>query len=53
MSGIIAIATLVVGGVIIADILTHPAGTAAASSGVANIWGSSINGLLGQPSKKY
>jgi hypothetical protein len=47
MSGIISIATLIIGGVIIADILTHPAGTAAASSGIGNLWGTSINGLLG------
>jgi len=52
MSGIISIATLIVGGVIIADILTHPAGTAAASSGISNLWSTSIGGLLGSAPKK-
>jgi len=51
MSGIIGLATLVIGGVIVADILSHPAGTAAASSGVTKIWSSSLNGLLGQTTK--
>jgi len=51
MSGIIGLATLIIGGVIVADILTHPAGTAAASTGVGNLWSSSLNGLLGQTSK--
>jgi len=47
MSGIISIATLIIGGVIVADILTHPAGTQAASSGISNLWSTSIGGLLG------
>ena len=48
MSGVISLATLIIGGVIIADILTHPQGTAAASTGISNIWGSSLNALLGK-----
>jgi len=47
MSGVLSLATLIIGGVIIADILTHPAGTAAASAGVSKLWSSSINGVLG------
>jgi len=47
MSGILSIAALVVGGVIVADILTHPTGTAAASNGLLGLWSSSLNGLLG------
>jgi len=52
MSGIISVATLIIGGVIVADILSHPAGTAAASSGIGNLWSSSLGGLLGQAPKK-
>jgi hypothetical protein len=52
MSGILSIAALIVGGVIVADILTHPAGTAAASNGLMGLWGSSLNGLLGKTNNK-
>jgi hypothetical protein len=48
-SRIFSLAALIIGGVIVADILTHPQGTAAASAGVTKLWGSSINGLLGKP----
>ena len=48
MSRIFSLAALIIGGVIVADILTHPQGTAAASAGVTKLWGSSINGLLGR-----
>lgn len=47
MSGVLSLATLIIGGVIIADILTHPAGTQAASAGITNLWSTSISGLLG------
>jgi hypothetical protein len=46
--GLLGIAGLVVVGIIIADVLTHPTGTAAASTGIANLWGPSVNGLLGK-----
>jgi len=49
MSGILSLATLIIGGVIIADILIHPAGTAAASGAATKLWGSSLNALLGKP----
>ena len=48
MSGIFSLAALVVGGIIVADILTHPAGTAAASNGITSIWKTSVSGLLGK-----
>ena len=47
MARIAAIATLIVTGVIIADVLTHPGGVAAASSGINQIAGTSFNALLG------
>ena len=52
MSGVLSLATLIIGGVIIADILTHPGGTAAASNGVNQLWSSSLGGLLGNVPKK-
>mgnify|MGYP000508776682 CR=1 FL=1 len=48
MGRVFAIATLIVTGVIIADILTHPSGVAAASSGFNQLASSSFNALLGQ-----
>jgi hypothetical protein len=48
MGKFFAIGTLVVGGIIFADILIHPAGTAAASKGVTNILTPSYNALLGK-----
>jgi hypothetical protein len=50
MSGILSLAALIIGGVIVADILTHPQGTAAASAAATKLWGSSLNALLGKPS---
>ena len=44
---IASIAALVVVGVIIADILIHPAGTAAASQGITGIEKPALNALLG------
>jgi len=51
MARLAAIATLVVTGVIIADILTHPSGVAAASSGVNQLASSSFSALLGGTNK--
>jgi uncharacterized membrane protein len=48
MSKIFSLAALVVGGLIVADVLLHPAGTKAASSGIAGITNPAINGLLGK-----
>jgi hypothetical protein len=50
MSKIFGLLTLAIGGIIVADILIHPAGTKAASTGVTNLQRPWINGLLGQPS---
>lgn len=49
-SAIGAAFALVITGTIIADILIHPAGTAAASTGLANILKPSYNAVLGSPS---
>lgn len=45
-----ALAALVVGGVVVADILIHPNGTAAAATGASNIEKPALNALLGSPS---
>ena len=47
MGRVFAIATLVITGVIIADILTHPTGVNAASSGFNTLANSSFTALLG------
>ena len=47
MARIAAITSLVIIGVIIADVLTHPAGTKAASQGVTNIEQPALNALVG------
>jgi len=44
---IAAITSLVIIGVIVADILTHPAGVNAASSGITGIERPALNALLG------
>jgi hypothetical protein len=46
VSSIISLAVLVIAGVIVADILTHPTGTAAASSGLASIEKTNFNQLI-------
>jgi hypothetical protein len=47
MSKFFSIAALVVGGIIIADILLHPQGTAAASTGFTQIETPTYSALLG------
>lgn len=47
MSRFWSLAALVVGGIIVADILTHPAGTQAAANGLAGIITPSESALLG------
>jgi len=50
MRNIVGIFTLAIMGVIVADIITHPAGTTAASNGIANLSRPWSNALLGVPS---
>jgi hypothetical protein len=47
-SGLLSLAALVVGGFVVADILTHPSGTAAASSGINTLVSGAEQGLLGK-----
>lgn len=46
-SRLFSLGALIVGGIIVADILIHPKGTTAASNGINKLWGTSVNGLLG------
>ena len=47
MSKFWSLAALVVGGIIVADILIHPAGTQAAANGISTVSKPAISGLLG------
>lgn len=47
MAKFFALAALVVGGIIVADIWTHPTGTQAASAGIASIASPAESALLG------
>ena len=49
MAKFFSLAALVVGGIIVADILIHPTGTAAAATGIQGISTPAFNALLGTP----
>jgi len=40
---------MIVIGVILANMIAHAGGTTAFFNGIGNLWGNSINGLLGKP----
>jgi hypothetical protein len=50
MAKLFSLAALVVGGVIVADILIHPSGTATASTGIQGVEKPALNALLGSTS---
>lgn len=50
-TNLLALAGLVVVGIIIADLLTHPDGTTAAANGFVSIEKPTISGLLGNAPK--
>lgn len=45
---LIGLAGLIVVGVIVADLITHPTGTKAAANGINTLARTSVNGLLGK-----
>jgi len=45
---IIGLAALIVVGIIIADLVTHPKGTTAAANGINTLAKTSVSGLLGK-----
>ena len=50
MRGILNLAVIVSGGVMLADLVIHPQGTKALFDGIAGLWKTSVNGMLGQTS---
>ncbi|MGH9071874.1 MAG: hypothetical protein ACRDX8_12085 [Acidimicrobiales bacterium] len=50
MAKVAAIATLVIMGIIVADVIIHPAGTKAAATGISTITKPAYNALLGSTS---
>jgi len=50
MRGILNLAVVIVGGVMLADLVANSSGTTALFSGVGSLWQMSINGLLGKSS---
>lgn len=50
MRGILNVAVIVAGGVMLADVLIHPQGTTSLFNGIGNLWKISVNGMLGQTS---
>jgi len=50
MRGILNLAVVIVGGVMLADLVANSSGTSALFSGVGSLWQMSINGLLGKSS---
>ena len=47
---LIQLGALIIIGVILANMVAHASGTTAFFNGLGNLWGRSINGLLGQSS---
>jgi hypothetical protein len=47
MSSVVNLLVIAAFGVIIADLVAHAAGTKALFGGVADIWTTSVNGMLG------
>lgn len=50
LGSLLELGALIVIGVILANMITHAAGTKAFFDGLGGLWGKSINGLLGKPS---
>lgn len=50
MRGILNLATVIVGGVMLADLVANSDGTNALFTGIGGLWTTSINGLLGKAS---
>lgn len=50
MRGILNLAVVIVGGVMLADLVANDKGTGALFNGIGSLWQMSINGLLGKSS---
>ena len=47
MKAIISIAVLVIGGAIVADLISHPTGTNNIITGLTNLWTTAVKGASG------
>ena len=45
-----AIITLIIGGIIFANLIAHSSGTQALFGGIETLWSTTVNGLLGKTS---
>lgn len=50
MRGVLNLAVIVAGGVMLADLVIHSQGTTALFNGLGGLWKTSVNGMLGQTS---
>lgn len=50
MRGVLNLAVIVAGGVMLADLVIHDRGTTALFNGLGGLWKTSVNGMLGQTS---
>lgn len=48
MRGILNLAVIIAGGVMLANLVIHPQGTTALFNGIGNLWETSVNGMLGK-----
>ena len=53
VSGVLSLAALVVGGIIVADLIAHPTGTKAAAGGLVNLATPTYSALLGNVPSGY
>lgn len=52
MRGVLNLAVIIAGGVMLADAIANAAGTTALFNGIGSLWQMSINGMLGKPSSQ-
>lgn len=50
MRGVLNLAVIIAGGVMLANVIANPEGTSTLFKGVGGLWQMSINGMLGKPS---
>lgn len=50
MRGILNLAVIIAGGVMLANLVTHSQGTTALFNGIGQLWKISVNGMLGRTS---
>lgn len=48
---VINLFVIIAAGVMLADMIANPEGTKTLFNGLSNLWSTSVNGMLGKPSK--